>query len=122
MGEQAQLLPGTLDLLILKAVSLGPMHGFGVLLRIEQITRGALLAEQGALYPALHRLEHQGLLEFEWGVSDNNRRASVRYRNRGHRPDDALQRPGHVREGGRSRRRRPDLDSRQDRNDHHRQS
>jgi PadR family transcriptional regulator PadR len=75
MGEQTQLLPGTLDLLILKAVSLGPMHGFGVLLRIEQITRGALLAEQGALYPALHRLEHRGLLEFEWGVSDNNRRA-----------------------------------------------
>lgn len=75
MGEQAQLLPGTLDLLILKAVSLGPMHGFGVLLRIEQISRGALLAEQGALYPALHRLEHQGLLEFEWGNSDNNRRA-----------------------------------------------
>ena len=75
MAEQAQLLPGTLDLLILKAVSLGPMHGFGVLLRIEQITRGALLAEQGALYPALHRLEHQGLLEFEWGTSENNRRA-----------------------------------------------
>lgn len=75
MADQAQLLPGTLDLLILKAVSLGPMHGFGVLLRIEQITRGALLAEQGALYPALHRLEHQGLLEFEWGASDNNRRA-----------------------------------------------
>ena len=75
MAEQAQLLPGTLDLLILKAVSLGPMHGFGVLLRIEQITRGALLAEQGALYPALHRLEYQGLLDFEWGTSDNNRRA-----------------------------------------------
>lgn len=75
MAEQAQLLPGTLDLLILKAVSLGPMHGFGVLLRIEQITRGALLAEQGALYPALHRLEHQGLLDCEWGTSDNNRRA-----------------------------------------------
>ena len=75
MADQAQLLPGTLDLLILKAVSLGPMHGFGVLLRIEQITRGALLAEQGALYPALHRLEYQGLLEFEWGTSDNNRRA-----------------------------------------------
>jgi PadR family transcriptional regulator, regulatory protein PadR len=75
MADQAQLLPGTLDLLILKAVSLGPMHGFGVLLRIEQITRGALLAEQGALYPALHRLEHQGLLEFEWGTSENNRRA-----------------------------------------------
>lgn len=75
MSEQAQLLPGTLDLLILKAVSLGPLHGYGVLLRIEQITHGALLAEQGALYPALARLEHQGLLTSEWGVSDNNRRA-----------------------------------------------
>jgi PadR family transcriptional regulator, regulatory protein PadR len=75
MTESAQLLPGTLDLLILKAVSLGPLHGYGVLLRIEQITRGALLAEQGALYPALARLEHQGLLDSEWGVSDNNRRA-----------------------------------------------
>ena len=75
MPEQAQLLPGTLDLLILKAVSLGPLHGYGVLLRIEQITGGALLAEQGALYPALSRLEHQGLLESEWGTSDNNRRA-----------------------------------------------
>jgi transcriptional regulator len=75
MTEQAQLLPGTLDLLILKAVSLGSLHGYGVLLRIEQITHGALLAEQGALYPALHRLEHQGLLESEWGTSDNNRRA-----------------------------------------------
>lgn len=75
MPEQAQLLPGTLDLLILKAVSLGPLHGYGVLLRIEQITRGALLAEQVALYPALSRLEHQGLLASEWGTSDNNRRA-----------------------------------------------
>jgi transcriptional regulator len=75
VSEQAQLLPGTLDLLILKAVSLGPLHGYGVLLRIQQITRGALLAEQGALYPALSRLEHQGLLESEWGTSDNNRRA-----------------------------------------------
>ena len=75
MSEQAQLLPGTLDLLILKAVSLGPLHGYGVLLRIEQITRGALLAEQGALYPALNRLEHRGLLESEWGTSENNRRA-----------------------------------------------
>ncbi len=75
MPEQAQLLPGTLDLLILKAVSLGPLHGYGILLRIEQITRGALLAEQGALYPALARLEHQGLLDSEWGTSDNNRRA-----------------------------------------------
>jgi PadR family transcriptional regulator len=75
LAEQAQLLPGTLDLLILKAVSLGPLHGYGILLRIEQITRGALLAEQGALYPALSKLEHQGLLDAEWGTSDNNRRA-----------------------------------------------
>ena len=75
MTSQAQLLPGTLDLLILKAVSLEPAHGYGVLLRIEQMTRGALLVEQGALYPALYRLEHQGLLDAEWGVSDNNRRA-----------------------------------------------
>src|SRR3954470_8993920 len=69
------LLPGTLDLLILKAVSLGPQHGYGVLLRIEQISGGALDIEQGALYPALYRLEHQGLLEAEWGVSENNRKA-----------------------------------------------
>src|SRR6266481_9352002 len=75
MTEQAQLLPGTLDLLILKAASLGALHGYGILLRIEQITRGALLAEQGALYPALSRLEHQGLLDTEWGTSDNNRKA-----------------------------------------------
>jgi transcriptional regulator len=75
VAEQAQLLPGTLDLLILKAVSLGPLHGYGVLLRIQQITHGALLAEQGALYPALSRLEHQGLLASAWGTSDNNRRA-----------------------------------------------
>ena len=72
---RAELLPGTLDLLILKAVSLGPLHGYGVLLRIEQITGGALRIEQGALYPALYRLEHRGLLDAEWGVSDNNRRA-----------------------------------------------
>jgi transcriptional regulator len=69
------LLPGTLELLILKAVSLGPQHGYGVLLRIGQISRDALLIEQGALYPALYRLEHQGLIESEWGVSENNRRA-----------------------------------------------
>ena len=75
MAEQADLLPGTLDMLILKAVSLGPLHGYGVLLRIEQITRGALQIEQGALYPALYRLEHKGLLAGEWGLSDNNRRA-----------------------------------------------
>lgn len=75
MGEQAQILPGTLDLLILKAVSLGPLHGYGVLLRIAQITGQALLIEQGALYPALFRLVRQGLLKAEWGVSENNRRA-----------------------------------------------
>jgi PadR family transcriptional regulator len=74
MGN-AELLPGTLDLLILKAVSLGPLHGYGVLLRIQQITQGALTIEQGALYPALYRLEKQGLLDADWGVSDNNRRA-----------------------------------------------
>jgi PadR family transcriptional regulator, regulatory protein PadR len=73
--ERADLLPGTLDLLVLKAVSLGPLHGYGILLRIQQISRGALTIEQGALYPALHRLEHQGLLATEWGASDNNRRA-----------------------------------------------
>ena len=75
MGEQAQLLPGTLDLLILKAVSLGPLHGYGVLLRIEQISHGALLIEQGALYPALFRLVKQGYLKANWGTSENNRRA-----------------------------------------------
>jgi PadR family transcriptional regulator PadR len=72
---EAELLPGTLDLLVLKAVSLGPLHGYGVLLRIEQITGGALTIEQGALYPALARLERQRLLSAAWGVSDNNRRA-----------------------------------------------
>ena len=75
MGDEAALLPGTLDVLILKSVSLASEHGYGVLLRIQQITGGALLVEQGALYPALARLEHQGLLESEWGTSDNNRRA-----------------------------------------------
>lgn len=69
------ILPGTLDLLILKAVSLGRLHGYGVLLRIEQISGGGLLVQQGALYPALYRLEHQGLIESEWGTSENNRRA-----------------------------------------------
>jgi transcriptional regulator len=73
--EETALLPGTLDLLILKAVSLGPLHGYGVLQRIQQITLGALTVEQGALYPAMHRLEHQGLLEAEWGISESNRRA-----------------------------------------------
>jgi PadR family transcriptional regulator len=75
MPSQAQLLPGTLDLLILKAVSLGPLHGYGVLLRIGQISGQALLIEQGALYPALFRLVRQDLLKATWGTSDNNRRA-----------------------------------------------
>lgn len=75
MANSAGLLPGTLDLLILKSVSLGRLHGYGVLLRIEQITVGALQIQQGALYPALYRVEKQGLIESEWGVSDNNRRA-----------------------------------------------
>lgn len=75
MTDQAQLLPGTLDLLILKAVSLGPLHGYGVLLRIGQISGSALLIEQGALYPALFRLVRQGLLTSKWGISENNRRA-----------------------------------------------
>ena len=75
MPAPAQLLPGTLDLLILKAVSLGPLHGYGILLRISQISQGALLVEQGALYPALFRLVRQGLLKAKWGISENNRRA-----------------------------------------------
>jgi transcriptional regulator len=75
LATQAQLLPGTLDLLILRAVSLGPLHGYAVLLRIEQISGGALLVEQGALYPGLFRLERQGLLKASWGISENNRRA-----------------------------------------------
>lgn len=75
MPDRADLLPGTLELLILKAVSLGGLHGYGVLLRIQQISGGALEIEQGALYPALYRLERAGLLDTTWGTSDNNRRA-----------------------------------------------
>jgi transcriptional regulator len=75
MSDHAAVLPGTLDLLILKAVSLGRLHGYGVLLRIGQISAGAIEIQQGALYPALYRLEHQGLIESEWGTSDNNRKA-----------------------------------------------
>ena len=74
-ADPAGILPGTLDLLILKAVSLGQLHGYGVLLRVQQMTHGGLTVEQGALYPALYRLERQGLLETEWGTSENNRRA-----------------------------------------------
>ena len=75
MTSASDILPGTLDLLILKAVSLGSLHGYGVLLRIQQISSGAFTVEQGALYPALYRLEEKGMLDSEWGVSDNNRRA-----------------------------------------------
>ncbi len=73
--DHADLLPGTLDMLILKAVSLGTLHGYGILLRIGQISGGALEIQQGALYPALYRLEHQGFVSSEWGTSENNRRA-----------------------------------------------
>ena|SRR5438132_11428294 len=75
MSNSTDILPGTLDLLILKAVSLGSPHGYGVLLRIQQISKGAFEVEQGALYPALYRLEEKGMLASEWGVSENNRRA-----------------------------------------------
>ena len=75
MGKNVDILRGTLDLLILKAVSLGPQHGYGVLLRIEQLAKGRLQIEQGSLYPALHRLEHKGYIEAEWGESDNRRKA-----------------------------------------------
>ena len=75
MTDSTGLLQGTLDLLILKAVSLGPLHGYGVLLRIQQITRERLLIQQGSLYPALYRLEHQGLIKAEWGESENKRKA-----------------------------------------------
>jgi PadR family transcriptional regulator PadR len=70
-----ELLQGTVDLLILKAASLEPMHGWGISQRIQQITRGVLEVNQGALYPSLHRLEDQGWLDSEWGTSENNRRA-----------------------------------------------
>ena len=71
----ASVLPGTLDLLVLKALSLGREHGYGVMVRIQRASSEVLLVEQGALYPALARLEQQGLLEAQWGVSENNRRA-----------------------------------------------
>jgi PadR family transcriptional regulator, regulatory protein PadR len=73
--KATELLQGTLDLLILKAVSLGPLHGYGVLLRIQQISNDALQIQQGSLYPALYRLEHQGLIASQWGESENRRKA-----------------------------------------------
>jgi PadR family transcriptional regulator PadR len=73
--KQLELLQGTLDMLILKAVSLGPLHGYGVLLRIQQISKDRLEIQQGSLYPALYRLEHQGWIDSEWGESENKRKA-----------------------------------------------
>ena len=73
--RQMDLLQGTLDMLILKAVSLGPLHGYGVLLRIQQVSGETLVIQQGSLYPALYRLEHQGAIASSWGESENNRRA-----------------------------------------------
>lgn len=75
MGKQLDLLQGTLDMLILKAISLGPQHGYGILLRIQQLSGGQFEIQQGSLYPALYRLEHQGTVTSEWGESENNRRA-----------------------------------------------
>src|SRR5256714_4583909 len=75
MDKQMELLQGTLDMLILKAVSLGPLHGYGVLLRIQQISKDRLEIQQGSLYPALYRLEHQGWIASEWGESENKRKA-----------------------------------------------
>ena len=75
MDKQLDLLQGTLDMLILKAVSLGPLHGYGVLLRIQQISKDRLEIQQGSLYPALYRLEHQGWIDSEWGESENKRKA-----------------------------------------------
>ncbi len=75
MSDTTELLQGTLDLLILKAASLGPLHGYGILLRIQQISQSRLQIQQGSLYPALYRLEHQGLIASEWGESENKRKA-----------------------------------------------
>ncbi|HTV14061.1 MAG TPA: PadR family transcriptional regulator [Acidobacteriaceae bacterium] len=77
MGNESpiDLLQGTLDMLVLKAVSLGPLHGYGVLLRIQQISQNRLEIQQGSLYPALYRLEHEGWIAGEWGQSENKRRA-----------------------------------------------
>jgi len=76
VDKQLDLLQGTLDMLILKAVSLGPLHGYGILLRIQQISKDRLEIQQGSLYPALYRLEHQGLIASEWGESENKRKAN----------------------------------------------
>jgi PadR family transcriptional regulator PadR len=75
MAKPVDLLQGTLDMLILKAVSIGPLHGYGILLRIQQISKERLEIQQGSLYPALYRLEHQGLIASAWGESENKRKA-----------------------------------------------
>ena len=75
MARKLDLLQGTLDLLILKAVSLGPLHGYGILLRIRQISTDRLQIQQGSLYPALYRLEHQGWIASQWGEFENKRKA-----------------------------------------------
>ncbi len=75
MGKPADLVQGTLDLLILKTVALEPMHGWGIAVRIRQVSKEVLQVNQGALYPALHRLEQSGWIKAKWGESDNNRRA-----------------------------------------------
>jgi len=83
---KSDLLQGTLDMLILKTLALGPMHGWGISQRIQQISEGVLTVNQGSLYPALHRLEHQGWISAEWGNSDNNRQARFyRLTRRGHK-------------------------------------
>lgn len=74
-AEQSDLLKGTLDMMVLKAISLGPLHGYGILLRIEQISGKRLEVQQGSLYPALYRLEHEGWIASDWGQSENNRKA-----------------------------------------------
>jgi PadR family transcriptional regulator len=75
MGKQSDLLQGTLEMLILKSISLEPMHGYGILLRIQQLSNERLQIQQGSLYPALYRLEYRGLIKADWGESDNNRKA-----------------------------------------------
>src|ERR1700704_4425218 len=75
MSPRVALVQGTLDMLIVKAVSLGGLHGYGVLLRLEQLTGGQLQVQQGSLYPALYRLECKGLIASEWGESENKRKA-----------------------------------------------
>ena len=75
MGKPLDLIQGTLDMLILKAVSLGPLHGYGILLRIQQISKDRLEIQQGSLYPALYRMERQGWISSAWGESENRRKA-----------------------------------------------